>query len=62
MVENERTFLNLYRTHQVTLDDIDEYVDKWHYSNSDKPLSEYLGMTWEEYAAYVQHNIIEDML
>lgn len=31
-------------------DELDDYVDAWHDSDSALPLHEYLGMTQEEYA------------
>lgn len=33
--------------------DIDDLVDEWHKGDSDLPLHEYLGMTWDEYQAWV---------
>ena len=35
-------------------DDIDEFVGKWHEGDSKVPIYEYLGMTREEYSAWVE--------
>lgn len=32
---------------------IDDRVDEWHKGDSELPLHEYLGMTWEEYSDFV---------
>ena len=39
---------------QALLDEIDDYIDQWHTGNSDVPLHTYLGMSWEEYAAWIK--------
>ena len=38
----------------ASLDEIDDYIDAWHDSDSDTEieLHEYLGMTWEEYSSW----------
>lgn len=36
------------------LDEIDDYIDKWHEGDSDIPLHTYLGMSREEYAAWLK--------
>ena len=33
---------------------IDDYVDQWHEGESDRPLHTFLGMTREEYGAWVE--------
>ena len=35
------------------LEDIDDRIDAWHRGNSKQPLHEFLGMSEEEYAAWV---------
>lgn len=35
---------------KALLEDIDDYVDAWHEEESDRSLSEYLGMSKKEYA------------
>ncbi len=34
-------------------DDIDDFVDEWHDSDSEVPLSEYLGMSSDEYESWM---------
>ncbi|MDX6670920.1 MAG: hypothetical protein QOI91_1283 [Solirubrobacteraceae bacterium] len=34
--------------------DVDNYVDRWHRSDSDEELHDYLGFTWEEYALWTE--------
>ena len=36
------------------LQDIDDYIDKWHDSEIDEPLFSYLGMSKKEYALFVE--------
>jgi hypothetical protein len=35
-------------------DEIDDYVDRWHEGDSRVPLSDYLGLTPEEYSIWVE--------
>lgn len=39
---------------EATLDDIEDFVAAWHESDDSRELHEYLGMTWEEYALWVE--------
>lgn len=34
--------------------DIDDHVEEWHESSSGEALHEFLGLTWEEYALWVE--------
>lgn len=36
------------------LEEIDDYIDKWHDGDSDLPLHIYLGMSRDEYGAWVE--------
>lgn len=36
------------------LNEIDNYIDKWHDGDSELPLHTYLGMTWNEYAVWIE--------
>jgi len=38
------------------LDEIDDYVEKWHNSDSNVMIYEYLGMTEEEYYLWVEND------
>lgn len=40
------------------LEDIDDYIDEWHDSDSDEDLHDFLGMTFEEYSAWVENDSI----
>ena len=35
-------------------DEIDDFVDKWHESDSSLPIHEYLGMTRDKYLSWVK--------
>ena len=50
------TFIDLVRMGKADPDDIDNYVDAWHDSGPDetRKLHEFLGMTWDEYARWVE--------
>jgi hypothetical protein len=37
-----------------TDDEMDDLIDKWHESEGNQPLHEFLGMTWEQYAHWVE--------
>jgi len=41
------------------IDDLDDLIDEWHKSNSDKPIYEYLGLYQEQYRNYVKNGEIE---
>lgn len=46
----DKTFLERLKDNEVTIDDIDDYVEYWHSSkNPSKSLREYLGLTSLEY-------------
>lgn len=36
------------------LDEIDDFIDQWHDSDSEEPLHEYLGLTEREYLLWVE--------
>ncbi len=53
------TFVDLYADGSVTADDIDDFVDRWHEETPTVdgrlvPMSEFLGMTRDEYEAWVR--------
>ena len=39
-------------------DEIDDYIEMWHESDSDLPLHEYLGLSWSDYAAWARDKAI----
>lgn len=46
-------FIELCISGEALLEDIDDYIDEWHESDTDQPIYEYLGMTKNEYSCYV---------
>lgn len=48
------TFIEKCLNGDVLCDDIDDYIDIWHESDSEDELFEFLGMTREEYALWVK--------
>ena len=50
-----RTFFDLFLDGKATEDDVDDYVSAWHDSGDEeqRPLTEFLGMTEEEYAIWM---------
>jgi len=46
-------FIAMCVSGEAAPDDIDEFVDKWHEGDSKVPIDEYLGMTRDEYFAWV---------
>jgi hypothetical protein len=47
-------FVDLALAGKVLSREIDEYVAQWHRAKPTASLHEYLGMTWDEYAAWVE--------
>ena len=50
-----RTFFDLFMEGQVTRENADDFIDAWHDAGQDeqRPLTEFLGMTEEEYAVWM---------
>jgi hypothetical protein len=49
----------------ASLDEIDDYIDEWHDSdsNNDLELHEFLGMSWEEYSLWaVKPSLLAEIL
>ena len=46
-------FIQLCLTQQAAPEDIDDFIDQWHNNPGHLPLHEFLGMTREEYAAWI---------
>ena len=53
MSSGQMTFVDLCIKGVVLTEEIDDFVDSWHSSDSEQALHEFLGMTQEEYAAWV---------
>lgn len=54
MSSRSDTFVDLALSGAVTLDDIDDFVDTWHQGGTGQELHDFLGLTWEEYALWVE--------
>jgi hypothetical protein len=54
MFELDDKFLNLCLSGEVDLEDIDDFIDVWHDSNSKEEIYDFLGLTMNEYALYVE--------
>lgn len=57
MIEIKKTFIELCLNGDAFLDEIDDFVDKWHDSedtSEETSLHHYLGMTWSEYSLWVK--------
>lgn len=49
-MSSNKTFVELLKDGTIKPDALDDFVEEWHDRyNGDKPLHEFLGMTWEEY-------------
>ena len=47
-------YLDQLRAGLVSVDAIDDAIHAWHVGDGEEPLHEFLGMTFEEYAAWVE--------
>jgi hypothetical protein len=52
MGDDPRTFIQLCLAGDADPDAIDDYIDRWHDSDTMLPLAEYLGMTHAEYVRW----------
>ncbi len=46
-------FITMCVRGEVLPEEIDDFIELWHKNDSDKELHDFLGMTWEEYSAWV---------
>lgn len=53
MSETRSTFVALCANGDVIYDEIDDFVQTWHESAHMEELHDFLGMAWDEYAAWV---------
>jgi hypothetical protein len=53
-MSSRRAFIDLCLEGKVPLDDIDEFVDRWHETPEGRELHDYLGMTQEEYSLWLR--------
>lgn len=52
--------LRLERDRMATARRMDAAVERWHRSDSDAELHAWLGLTWEQYAAWVERDELPD--
>ena len=53
-----KTFVELYKNREVEIDEIDDFIDKWHAGDGGSDsLHKYLGFTWRQYCQWVESNI-----
>lgn len=53
-ISKSQTFIDLCLLGERFIDEIDDFIDEWHNSDNKQSLSEFLGMTNEEYALWVE--------
>ena len=54
-MSNEPTFIELAMDGYVMPDEIEDFVGRWHESDSGEELHEFLGLSWQEYSLWVAH-------
>jgi hypothetical protein len=50
---SDSSFMSLAISGQVLSDEIEDFVEAWHESDSNEEIHEFLGMTFEEYSLWV---------
>ncbi len=57
MRAQENSFMDDLRAGVTTVDQIDDYIDRWHDNPnpSGPPLHTFLGLTWGEYKRWAEH-------
>ncbi len=55
MFKDDTTFIDLCLEGSALLEQVDDFIDQWHDGNSQTSLYEYLGLTRDEYAAFVEN-------
>lgn len=48
-----KSFIEMVLDGASSIDDVDDFVERWHESDSSMSLHEYLGMSWDDYALWV---------
>lgn len=52
----EKTFREHYLAGEIEFEAIDDYVEKWSFSDTESSLKDYLGLTSEEEQAWVEES------
>lgn len=50
----KKTFAELFINDEIEFEKIDDFVDEWHEGDSELPIHEYLGLSEQEYAMWVE--------
>ena len=48
-------FFEMFLKHKVNIKDIHKYIEEWHSADTKESVSEYLGMTKEQYGIFIRH-------
>lgn len=51
------TFVEALKNGLINYEDIDDFIDEWHNSNSNQNIAEFLGMTKQQYFKYLKEHI-----
>lgn len=54
----KKTYMDELLDGEAFLEEIDDYIDEWHDSDTDQEIYEYLGMTEEEYGLWVEDDSV----
>lgn len=54
-MSNRLPFVDLAVRGDVMPDEIDDFIDTWHASDSEQELHDYLGLTFDEYSLFAAH-------
>src|SRR5277367_3466909 len=55
MSKKQTPFIDQYLSGRASAEDINESIDAWHAGSGKEPIYDYLGMTEEEYAAWLRN-------
>jgi hypothetical protein len=58
---NKETFAEQFRQGKVTSDQIDDFIETWHNSEEDISLIDFLGITEDQYARWIEGAELEDL-
>lgn len=61
-MSNSPSFMHMALRGQVMSDEIEDFIEEWHDSDSAVELHEYLGMTWDEYSLWVSEPDFIDLI
>ena len=48
-----KTFMELYAEKKVSINEIDDFIDRWHKSDEDIELYEFLGLSRKDYSVWI---------